>query len=179
MFVAGGTKRRGTDMRAALEIFDELYNPLDRLEQLAIERDWPFERPGTDELAMIVEGSWSDLQMSLSWNSEVEGLHLASTLELKVPKIRQNEVIRLVAQINEQLYFGHFDVWRQDGSVLYRNGLTLAGGAEASDAQCDSLIIHALEASETYYPAFQFVIWAGKTADEAMSLSLFETRGEA
>jgi hypothetical protein len=37
----------------------------------------------------------------------------------------------------------------------------------------------ALEACERYFPAFQFVIWAGKTAEEAIRSSLMETAGEA
>ena len=37
----------------------------------------------------------------------------------------------------------------------------------------------ALEACERYYQAFQFVVWAGKTAREALDGALFETLGEA
>jgi hypothetical protein len=38
---------------------------------------------------------------------------------------------------------------------------------------------NAVSAAERYYPAFQFVIWAGKSAREAMDAALFETAGEA
>ena len=81
--------------------------------------------------------------------------------------------------MNEQLYFGHFDVWREDGSILFRNSLILAGGAEANEAQCESLIRIAIEACERYFPSLQFVMWAGKTAEEAIASSLLETVGEA
>jgi len=37
----------------------------------------------------------------------------------------------------------------------------------------------ALDACESYYPAFQFVVWAGKSAREAMESVMFETAGEA
>jgi hypothetical protein len=37
----------------------------------------------------------------------------------------------------------------------------------------------ALHACERYYPALQFVIWAGKTAAEAMDAAMFDTVGEA
>ena len=57
--------------------------------------------------------------------------------------------------------------------------LLLAGGAEASGRQCEALLENAVSAAERYYPAFQFVIWAGKTAREAMDATLFETAGEA
>jgi hypothetical protein len=37
----------------------------------------------------------------------------------------------------------------------------------------------ALEACERYFTAFQFVVWAGKTAREALDATMFETSGEA
>ena len=37
----------------------------------------------------------------------------------------------------------------------------------------------AIESVERYFPAFQFVVWAGKSAREAMDATLFETVGEA
>jgi hypothetical protein len=36
-----------------------------------------------------------------------------------------------------------------------------------------------MEACDRYYQAFQFVVWAGKSAREAMDSALFETAGEA
>jgi hypothetical protein len=37
----------------------------------------------------------------------------------------------------------------------------------------------AVDACERYYQAFQFVLWAGKTAREAIEGVLFVTEGEA
>jgi hypothetical protein len=37
----------------------------------------------------------------------------------------------------------------------------------------------ALEACERYFQSFQFVIWAGKAASEAIDAAMFETAGEA
>ena len=37
----------------------------------------------------------------------------------------------------------------------------------------------AIHVCERYYPAFQFVVWAGKSAAEAMSAAMFDTEGEA
>jgi hypothetical protein len=37
----------------------------------------------------------------------------------------------------------------------------------------------ALAACERYFPALQFVIWAGRSAGEALDSSLLETMGEA
>jgi hypothetical protein len=154
-------------------------NPIDKIEELAAAHRWPVERPAVDEAHLIIEGSWSDLHVCLNWREDLEGLHLACTFDLKVPPGRREEVARVISFINEQLFFGHFDIWRNDGKLLFRNGLILTGGVEAGEAQCETLLRLALEACERYFPTFQFVIWAGKTAEEAIQSSLMETAGEA
>lgn len=158
---------------------EEPANPLDVIEILASHHDWLFDRSAEDEINMTVEGSWSDLHVCLNWRPDLEGLHLASTFDMRVPGGRREEVGRLVSLINEQLFLGHFDLWRHDGALLFRNGLLLTGGAQVTAEQCEALMALALEACERYYPAFQFVIWAGKNAEEAIESCLLETVGEA
>jgi hypothetical protein len=166
-------------MTAVRALDQEFANPIDKIEEIAATHEWPVERPADDEVHMIVEGSWSDLHLCLNWREDLEGLHLACTFDLKVPQGRREEVARLISLINEQLYFGHFDIWRNDGKLLFRNGLILSGGVEIVEAQCETLLRLALDACERYFPAFQFVIWAGKSAEEAIASSLMETAGEA
>jgi hypothetical protein len=89
------------------------------------------------------------------------------------------EVQQLVSLINEQLWIGHFDIWQQNGVVMFRHALLLTGGASASGRQCEAVLGAALDACERYFPAFQFVVWAGKSAREAMDTAMFETSGEA
>jgi len=69
-------------------------------------------------------------------------------------------------------------VWIPEGIIMYRHGLML-NGALATVGQCEALLKAALEACERYYQAFQFVVWAGKTAREALDAAMFETSGEA
>ncbi|MEP3275987.1 MAG: YbjN domain-containing protein [Stappiaceae bacterium] len=154
-------------------------NPVDTIEQIAAVNDWTFERAGDDEITISVAGHWCDYHISFSWMEELEALHLACAFDLKVVEARKTEVVRLLALVNEQMWMGHFDIWSGEGVVIFRQSLLLAGGAEANPQQIEGLLSNALESSERYYQAFQFVVWAGKTASEAMSTALFETVGEA
>ena len=154
-------------------------NPLDVVERIAAINDWSFERAGDDEITMLVGGKWSDYQVSFTWMHDIEALHLACAFDLKVPERRRPEVQQLIALVNEQLWVGHFDLWTQDGMVMFRHALVLAGGTEASGKQCEALLGTALEACERYFTAFQFVVWAGKGAREALDAAMFETSGEA
>jgi hypothetical protein len=154
-------------------------NPLDVVERIAAINDWAFERAGDDEITMLVAGKWSDYQVSFTWMTDIEALHLACAFDLKVPERRRDEVQKLIALVNEQLWVGHFDLWTQDGMVMFRHALVLAGGVDATSLQCQALLGSALESCEGYFPAFQFVVWAGKAARTALDAAMFETSGEA
>jgi hypothetical protein len=154
-------------------------NPVDLVEKLAALNDWPFERTSDHELTLVIAGRWGEYHASFQWLDEIEALHQACAFDLKVPEPRRVEALKLAAKINEQLWFGHFELWLDDGVIMYRHALPLAGGAEVNGRQCEALFASALDAVERYYPAFQLVIWAGKSAREALDAILFETAGEA
>jgi hypothetical protein len=154
-------------------------NPVDVVERLATRHGWNFERAGDEEITILVSGKWSEYQVCYTWMFDIEALHLACAFELKVPERCRAEIQLLILLINEQLWLGHFDFWTKDGLVMYRHALVLAGGAEATGTQCESLLGAALDACERYFPAFQFVVWAGKSAREALDAALFETHGQA
>jgi hypothetical protein len=158
---------------------DDKIGPLETVERMASANQWSFERAGEDEIVLSVTGHWTNYQISFTWMNDIEALHLACAFDMKVPEPRLSEVQALVALINEQMWIGHFDVWMQNGVVMFRHALVLAGGVAASDRQCEALLGSALDSCERYYPAFQFVIWAGKSAREAMDSAMFETSGEA
>ncbi|MCA1490867.1 YbjN domain-containing protein [Sinorhizobium alkalisoli] len=154
-------------------------NPVDMIEFVAANNDWSFERSGEDEIAMTVEGRWADYHVSFSWMEEFEALHLACAFDVKVPEGRVNEVIRLLSHINGQVLMGHFDLWRQEEVIIFRQSLLLAGGAEPTNRQVEVLLSSALDACESYYQAFQFVVWSGMDAQRAIDTVMFETVGEA
>src|SRR6187399_702956 len=87
-------------------------HPVDVIEQVAHANDWSFERNGDDEI-------------SFSWMEDFEALHLACAFDIKVPESRTLEVMRLLSLINEQMLFGHFDLWEQEGAIMFRQSLLL------------------------------------------------------
>ena len=115
-------------------------HPVDIIEHIAAINDWNFERQDTDEISISVRGSWSDYHVSFNWMEDLESLHIASAFDLKVPEARRAEVKALIATVNEQLWIGHFDMWVNDGVILFRNSHLLTGGAEVSPQQCEALL---------------------------------------
>ena len=83
-------------------------NPLDVVERLATGNDWSFERASDDEITILVTGRWTDYQLSYTWMSDIEALHLACAFDLRVPERRRAEVQTLISLINERLWVGPF-----------------------------------------------------------------------
>jgi len=171
--------RQDANSMSHLDIPLDSSSPIAVVEEIAAFNDWTFERSGIDEVTILSKGNWTDYEVAFTWMSAIEALHLACAFDMKIPEARRAEVQRLTALANEQMWLGHFDLWPSSGLVMYRQALVLPNGMVASEAQCEAMFANALEACERYYPAFQFVVWAGKTAAEAMSAALFDTAGQA
>lgn len=158
---------------------DRSDNPVDMIELIASRKDWSFERSADDEIIVMVEGGYAEYHVAFSWMEDIEALHVATALDFKVTDARRAEVIRLLALVNEQLWVGHFDLWQSEGVIMYRNALLLAGRAEASPEQMEAMIDSAVESAEQFYQAFQFVVFGGRDARDALESAMFETVGEA
>jgi hypothetical protein len=166
-------------MTAATSRATDFANPLDRVESLAERKAWAMDRLNDHEIIMSVTGGWCDLQLSLAWEEHLELMQAACSFDLKVPEPRLTEVMRLVCLINARLHHGHFDIWPHEGRIVFRDAIPLAGGAEATEGQCDQLIRDGLDNCQRYYPAIQLTIWAGQAAEQALDNALIETMGEA
>ena len=154
-------------------------HPVDVIEHIAGLNNWTFERAGDDEITISVAGGWSEYHVSFSWIEDKEAIHLACAFDLKIPEPRVVEVMRLLTMVNEQMWIGHFDLWASEGVIMFRQALLLSGGVEPNAQQVERLLVTAIEACDRYFQAFQFVVWAGKSASEALEGALFETAGEA
>lgn len=154
-------------------------HPVDLVERVAALNEWAFDRSAEDEISISVTGSWTEYHVAFTWLEDMEALHIACAFDLKVPERRRAEVLQLISLANEQLWIGHFDLWNSEHVVMFRHALLLAGGADVSAPQCEVLLNHAIQSCERYFQAFQFVVWAGKSAREALDTAMFETAGEA
>ncbi|MDD3446655.1 MAG: YbjN domain-containing protein [Zavarzinia sp.] len=152
-------------------------DPIDLIEQIVAANEWPFDRAGDGELSVAVNGSWCDYHFGFSWREPERALQLTLAFDQRVPPARRGEIYELLGLINEQLWLGHFDLWSEDGVILFRHA-SLMGDA-VSVGTCEELIDIAISTCERFYPAFQFVLWGGKSAGDALLASLIDTVGEA
>jgi hypothetical protein len=98
---------------------------------------------------------------------------------LQAPTSRRAEAVRLAGLINENLWLGHFDVWSDDGTIIFRHAMPMIGREEISIGEIQAMLAAALDAADRFQPAFHFLILGGLDADSASQSALFETCGEA
>ncbi len=153
-------------------------HPIDLLERTVEDNGWPFERSGRDELNLSVAGKWCDHHFSFTWRDDLQSLHLSSAFEMRVADDRRADIAALLMFVNARLWIGHFDLWPEDGQLLFRHAMIFPE-SKVSASQCEALLNLAVEACEHYYPAFQFVIWGGKSAEEAVAAAILECQGQA
>ena len=72
---------------------------------------------------------------------------------------------------------GHFAIWVEEGIPMFRHTVRVPYRIEAETI--NEMMDLAMAECERYYPAFQFVIWGGRTAEDAIASSLLDTIGEA
>ena len=154
-------------------------NPLEMIETVVSANDWPFDRTSDREIAVEVAGRWCDYRMFFSWRDDVEALHFTCAYDVRIPSERHSDIHGLLALINEKMWLGHFDLWSEEGLPMFRHAIPLRGTEGLKAEQLNDLVEVAISESERFYPAFQYVVWAGKTPADALTASILETVGEA
>ncbi len=157
----------------------DLYNPLDLAEAVIMDRDWVFDRPAEGELIAEAAGMCCNYRIWLNWQEDSRGLTLSCSLDSKLQKKMHAKVYPLLALVNEKLWLGHFDLSSEDGSITFRHSMLLCNGATTSTEQLQELLDVAITECDRFYPAFQCVVWGGKTPADALEIALFETVAEA
>ncbi|RKQ71572.1 hypothetical protein DES40_0897 [Litorimonas taeanensis] len=152
-------------------------NPISVFERLSIAEGYDLERISENEIEISISGLWRDHMISLIWNASSEKIQCFLMFDSKTPGGRTDDICRLMSLINENLDAGHFDYSSQFKTLIYRNSLSLRGGAKLKTEQAMDLIASALDAAERGYPACQYVVWAGKSPEDALSSALMDLAG--
>jgi len=154
-------------------------NPLDLVEQVISANDWAFDRRSDSDMAAEAPGKWCDYGLYFCWSDEISVMHFSCAFDLKSPAKRRTALYELLAKANEKLWIGHFGMDEDTGMPIYRHSILLRGTPNASSESIEDLVDIALTECERFFPAFQFVLWGGKTPDDALDAAMLECAGEA
>lgn len=164
--------------RAQAQVGDDDAAPLAMLAALFGAHGWPFQA-GTEELAGEIQGSWAKYQLKCLWRAEDNVLQVIALPDIRVAEDKRPVAHELLSLVNEQMWIGHFDLWSNGGTLLYRNATLLGDDGVLSLSQAQALIETAVEECDRFYPAFQFVLWGDKRPREALAAAMVDAAGEA
>ena len=96
--------RRISRLRISLECAGRLHvdhraegeragHPVDLVERVASAHEWVFDRPGEDEISIVVKGRGCDYAVSFTWMDDIESLHLACAFDAKIPERRRADLL--------------------------------------------------------------------------------------
>ncbi len=154
-------------------------NPLDLLEELANLQGWPHMRAADDEFVTEPSRRWCAYRLHFLWQHDLSALHLHCAFDIKVPVEKRRDINDLLATINERLWLGHFEVCSEESTPTFRHTLLTRGQITPGTELLEEIVEAALEECDRFYPAFQYVLWAGRPPEEAISAALIDTVGEA
>ncbi len=153
-------------------------DPLDVVEHVLTTENLTFDRTEDGDLAFALAGDWKDYELWFAWRPEADCLQLCLSLDMRMPKERRASAWEMLSVINQRVWLGHFEVWSEDGEVVFRHAMALPPGEQPTLAGAASMIDAAVEAADRFYPAFDFLL-NGKTAEDALAACMFDTVGEA
>ena len=154
------------------------HDPLDVVEHVLQAENLQFDRTDDGDLAFTLAGDWKDFELWFAWRPEADCLQLCLSVDLRVTPEQKAAAYELTTIINQRVWLGHFEIW-DDGEVVFRHAMALMGGERPSLAQTAAMIDVAMEASDRFYPAFDFLTQGGKSPAEAIEACMFDTVGEA
>lgn len=154
-------------------------DPLDMVETVLDAINWPYERDEEGTLQVVAETRWGDMGALFAYRPEPSAIHFSLTLDVKAMSAKRAAIAELVMLANERLWVGHFDFWSDDGVIIFRYTFPMEGRDEVSPGEIRSVAVAAVAAADRFMPAFNFLVWAGKSPREAIDAAMFETQGEA
>jgi hypothetical protein len=159
--------------------FDASDPTLDIVEQTLVAADWACERSEEDMIHCAAMTKWGEFGGMFVWRAEPASLNFSLTLDLRAPNAKQSAISELLRRINERLWLGHFDYWNEEGVAVFRHTIPMLDRHSPDQGEITAVLAAALDAADQFLPAFNFVVWAGKSAEEAVAAVVFETAGEA
>src|SRR5277367_5178240 len=138
-------------------------DPLDVVERVLTAENLSFDRTEDGDLAFALAGDWKDYELWFAWRPEADCLQLCLSLDMQAKAPRRSDSYELLSLINQRIWLGHFEVWADDGEVVFRHALSVPHGERPTLAQAASMIDAAIEAADRFFPAFDFLLNGDKS----------------
>jgi hypothetical protein len=167
-------------MELSLEHDIEDLDPMDLVESvLSADDRFTVERTDDGDVQFIFADVAPGVVGHVAWRAELPAVLFTLAFPDKAPPEKLADAQRLSAIINEHLWLGHFDVWSDDGAIMFRHAVAMIGRSELVPGEVQAMMAASMDAADRFLPAFALLLAGGQTPEEAAQVGLFDIVGEA
>ena len=154
-------------------------SPISLFEELLFQFDWGYERTSEHEITTELEGRWCNYRLFAIWRQDLESLMVSAIIDIKIPQGKRSSLETLLSMMNPKMWLGHFEIPPDEELIAFRYNLTLRGNPSATVEQIEEIIGSIITECDRFYPALQFLLWGGKSPEDALMAAMLDTYGEA
>jgi len=162
------------------EIFEDVSNPLDSVEEILYANDWIFDRMTEDELQVQITGKMGEYKLFFHWQEEYSAMKFVCQYDIDVKRDAMDMAAKTMTTINSGLWLGHFDFRENTEIPCFRHTTLFRGQTQTSGADhIEDLVDIALAECERFYPVFDILSRGLPANDCDMQLALMTVAGES
>lgn len=171
-----------------VDLYDEVSNPLDAIEDVMLHNDWTFERPFNDQMSVTVSGKTTTFHMAFVWQEDFSALQFCCAPDITIHPSKMDEAAKILNQINSTLWLGHFDVRTKSLSdndkttnvPCFRHTSLFRGMNETSGmAHMEDLIDIAIAECERYAVTFELLSTTHSQKKADITLAMMDVVGRS
>ncbi len=157
-----------------------LGDPLEVASRFVVAQDWFVKQSSAHSFIADVPGRWGHYQLVADWETDAEIFSAEARLDVLVEGIDTTDLLRLIAELNKGLYFGHFQLSEDNRQIILRHRLLLRGAGGATAEQIEDMIDILLGQCEQAAPLLcQMVYGNPEQTAAAAQLVMTPALGEA
>lgn len=162
------------------EIFEDVSNPLDSVEEILYANEWTFDRMTEDELTVQITGKMGEYKLFFHWQEEYSAMRFVCQYDLDIRREAMDIAAKTMTAINSTLWLGNFTF--QEGTEIpcFRHTTLFRGQTQTSGAEhIEDLVDIALAECERYHAVFDILSRGIPANDSDLSLALMHVAGES
>lgn len=163
-----------------LDVFEDVSNPLDSVEEILCANDWTFDRMNEDELRVQVSGKACEYSLYFSWHENMSAIQFLCDIDVSFTKAGLDMAAKTLSAINTSMWLGHFDIDDENRNPRFRHTSLLRGMTYTSGADhIEDLMDIALKECERFYPVFHLLSQSEPVRDIDLGLALMDNAGNS
>ncbi|MFA5591895.1 MAG: YbjN domain-containing protein [Micavibrio sp.] len=160
------------------DIFEDVSNPLDSVEEILCANEWIFDRMTEDELTVQVTGKMGEYKLFFHWQEDYSAMQFSCEMDVEISESAMDAAAKTMTEINSSLWLGHFDFRSGTNIPHFRHTTLFRGMTHTSGAEhLEDLVDIAISECERYFPVFDIFSRGLPANDADMSLAIMNVAG--